>query len=456
MKASIQLAVIGAGPAGMMAARTAAAHGVDVVLLDDQPQPGGQIYRNVENQALDVAILGQEYARGLQQVQAFRQGNIAYYPDSSVWYLDKTRRLGLIQNSSSTQLVADRIVLATGAQERPMPFPGWQLPGVMTAGAGQILLKSASMVPSGPVVLAGSGPLLLLLAWQYLQAGVSVSAIVETTEPNPLRRALRYLPAALTAGDYLIKGWKLIRALRRSGTRWFKAATELEALGEDRVTGLRFNAAGETHLLDCSILLVHQGVIPDIQIAQAAGCELKWNDPQLCWQTVCDDWGESTQDGIFVAGDLGAIIGAAAAGLAGQLAGIQVAFQLGRLDKKQRDQQARSLRRQLDRHLAIRPFLDRYYRPVLSIPPDDTILCRCEEVSAGEIRQVIESGCTGPNQAKAFTRCGMGPCQGRSCSSSIELMFAGLQSKPFNEVGRFNARPPIKPVTLGQLANSEE
>ncbi|MEM7563567.1 MAG: FAD-dependent oxidoreductase [Pseudomonadota bacterium] len=456
MRDNIQLAVIGAGPAGMTAARVAARHGVDVMLFDDHPDPGGQIYRNVERQTLDSAILGNDYAKGLLLVRAFRQGKLQYYPESSVWYLDKSLQLGVLHQKSTQQFRAQRVILATGAQERSVPFPGWQLPGVMTAGAGQTILKSAGMMPAKPVVLAGSGPLLLLLAWQYLQAGVRIDAILETTPRENFRRALRYLPAAIAASDYLIKGWRMIRAIKRSGIPWYKSVTEMRAVGDDELNRIHFTCGGQSHHLDCSVLMVHQGVIPEIQIAQSAGCQLQWDDAQQCWHPERDSWGESSQSGIFTVGDLGSIVGANAAALSGQLAGLQVAFQLGALNQKQRDKQAKSIRRQLDRHLAIRPFLDSCYRMSPQIPPDETILCRCEEVSVAQLKRVIESGCTGPNQAKAFTRCGMGPCQGRSCAASVEQLFASLLSKPLNEVGRFNARPPIKPITLGQLANSEE
>ena len=169
MKTDYQLLVIGAGPAGMAAAQAAARHGVEVALLDEQSHPGGQIYRNVDSGPLaEVSMLGKDYVFGKPLVQAFRHAGLDYHAGASVWYLDKTRQLGVLKQGENHRLEAQKIILATGAQERPMPIPGWQLPGVMTAGAGQILLKSAGIVPQGRLVLAGNGPLLLLLAWQYL------------------------------------------------------------------------------------------------------------------------------------------------------------------------------------------------------------------------------------------------------------------------------------------------
>ena len=456
MKDSYQLAVIGAGPAGMAAAQTAAEHGVDVVLFDEQARPGGQIYRNIENTAVDRGLLGKDYAMGMQIVQAFRQASLDYQPDTSVWYLDKSRQIGVLQQGFSEQVSAKRIVIASGAQERPMPFPGWQLPGVMTAGAGQVLLKSAAMVPEDGVVLAGCGPLLLLLAWQYLQAGVKIAALLETTPKSNSGKALRHLPGALVASEYLFKGLQLTRAIRRSGIPWHKSVSDLRAEGDPDLKAIHFSSSGKNQCIETGLLLLHQGVIPDLQIAQAAGCGLEWHGARQSWQPKLDNWGESSQSGIFVAGDLGGIVGARAARLTGQLAGMQVAHQLGYLDNARRDKLAGSIQKARDRHLAIRPFLDAYYRiaqPAL-VPLDETLVCRCEEVTAGQIRDVIALGCHGPNQAKAFTRCGMGPCQGRLCAATVEQIFSSAQDKPVSEIGRYNARPPIKPITLGQLADS--
>jgi NADPH-dependent 2,4-dienoyl-CoA reductase/sulfur reductase-like enzyme len=204
---SYQLLVIGAGPAGMAAAQTAASHGVEVAIVDEQAQAGGQIYRNVDSSPLaDISQLGKDYVFGRQIVQSFRHAKLDYFANSAVWYLDKSGELGIVGDGVHRRVTAERIVIACGAQERPMPFPGWDKAGVMTAGAGQILMKSAAMVPTQAPVLAGSGPLLLLLAWQYLRAGVSIRAIVDTSTKGGRWSALRHLPRALAGCDTLFKG----------------------------------------------------------------------------------------------------------------------------------------------------------------------------------------------------------------------------------------------------------
>lgn len=458
IKPSYQLLVIGAGPAGMAAAQAAANHGVEVAVVDEQAQPGGQIYRNLDASPLpDINLLGKDYVFGHQQLQAFRHAHLEYFPGHSVWYLDKSGEIGIVADGVHHRVSAQRIIIACGAQERPMPFPGWQLPGVMTAGAGQILMKSAAVVPDEPPVLVGSGPLLLLLAWQYLRCGVGVRAIVDTTDKSNRWRSVPKLASALAASDYLFKGVKLMTAIKRAGVPWYRQASQLRAEGGERLQRLCFSCDGKDHQIDTSLAMLHQGVIPALHIAEAASCETLWSSAQQSWQPRVDAWGESSQSGIFISGDGAGIGGARAASLAGQLAGLQVARQLDCIEQRERDRLARPLQNARQRHLAIRPFLDAYYRVSDDrlLPEDETLACRCEEISAGEIRAVAALGCSGPNQAKAFTRCGMGPCQGRFCSATVAGILAREAGRNIEEAGRYSVRPPLKPITLGQLADSD-
>jgi NADPH-dependent 2,4-dienoyl-CoA reductase/sulfur reductase-like enzyme len=458
IKSSYQLVVIGAGPAGMAVAQTAARQGIEVAVFDEQAHPGGQIYRNVDASPLgNIDLLGKDYVFGRQLVQGFRNAAVDYFANTAVWYLHPTGELGIVAGGEHRRVTAQRIVIACGAQERPMPFPGWDKAGVMTAGAGQILMKSAAMVPSEAPVLAGSGPLLLLLAWQYLRAGVRIRALVDTTQSASRWPAMQHFPKAIAASDYLFKGLKLVTAIRRARVPWLREASNLHAEGDERLRALSFNCRGKPKRIETSLLLLHQGVIPSVHMAAAAGCETSWNDPQQCWQPTVDDWGQSSAETVFVAGDAAGIGGARAAWLAGQLTGLQIAHQLGGIEQSQRDRLASPMRNARARHLAIRPFLDSWYRVADSslVPGDETLACRCEEVSVGEIRALAAMGCSGPNQVKAFTRCGMGPCQGRFCASTVEQIFAHEAAVDPQQIGRFNARPPLKPVTLGQLASSE-
>ena len=463
MKSHYEVLVIGGGPAGLASATEAASLGLDVAVVDEQKSPGGQIYRNVS--AADDRVsnyLGKDYMRGKQLVAGFLQSGADYLNNASVWYLDERLETGLLIDGSSHFISCERLILATGAQERPMPLPGWQLPGVMTAGAGQILFKTSGILPDGRLVLAGSGPLLLLLAWQYLQAGVKIEALVDTTPRPRLREVLPGLVRALPAIEYLIKGLSLLRAIRSAGIPVYRNVADICAEGHESLEAVSFSATGGKSdgegkvRIEADTLMLHQGVIPNLRLALAAGCDVEWDQRQQSWKAGKSKWGQSSVERVMLAGDCAGIVGARAAELQGRLCALEIGHHLQKLDRGERDQVAKPVMRSLQRHLAIRPLLDVLYAPspVFQLPDDDTLVCRCEEINAGQIREAARMGCVGPNQAKAFTRCGMGPCQGCLCGSTVSALIADETSLPMEEVGFFKARAPFKPITLGELANT--
>ncbi len=449
------LVVIGAGPAGMAAAACAAQRDLRVLLIDEQPAAGGQIYRGLDyTDRVKLEVLGPDYPRGRELLDGLAQPGIRCLPESTVWQVTREREVFISRNGEADVVVADRIVLATGAMERAMPFPGWTRAGVMNAGAGQILLKGSALIPDDNAVLAGSGPLLYLLAWQYLQAGVKVGAILETTPRSNLIQAMVHLPGALRANAYLRKGIGLLRAIRRSRVPHFRGVTALRALGSAQVESVAFESGGNAHALPCSILLLHQGVVPNVQITRSLGLEHDWAPLPRCWHPRVSAWGETAIEGIYVAGDGGGIGGAEVAAQQGRLAALHAAQHLGAISVQECESQARPVRRHLAYHLAVRSFLDTLYSPAREYlcPSNETIICRCEEVTAGSVREYVRLGCLGPNQTKAFGRPGMGPCQGRLCGLTVSEVIAGARGVSPAEVGYYRVRPPIKPITLGELA----
>jgi hypothetical protein len=210
----------------------------------------------------------------------------------------------------------------------------------------------------------------------------------------------------------------------------------------------------QSHCVQTDLVLLHQGVVPNYQITASLRLPHHWDNQQLCWVPQADAWGRLALDGFLTAGDGRGIAGGAAAALQGQLAGLAALHDAGRVSELERDRQAEPLRSALRRQLHIRPFLDTLYRPKLQhrVPADDVIACRCEEVSAGELRRMVSLGCTRPNQTKAFTRCGMGPCQGRLCGLTVTEVIAHERGVSPAEVGHYRIRPPLKPITLDELA----
>lgn len=459
MHKHVDLVVIGAGPAGMSAAVEAAGHGLSVVVLDEQQSAGGQIYRNVSDSTVKQrAVLGADYEAGLALVQAFQASGARLISGASVWLVDESRKVHFLVDGRAQHIQARRLLLATGAYERPMPIPGWTLPGVMTAGAGQILLKNAGLLPSQPVVLAGCGPLLYLLAVQYLRAGVAVSAVVDTSSQADVLGAWRALPGALRGWRDLIKGLSLLRTMRAAGVKHYRAARALRIEGQAQAQALCFKTPSGNQRIEARLIFLHQGVVPNTQFSWAMRLQHQWNEHQICWQAQRDAWGETSLPGVFIAGDGGAIGGAVAAEVGGRLVALAAAFQLQSIDHDTLQRLAAPMRARLKKLLAVRPLIDAIYRPHVEnrIPASDVVICRCEEVTAGEVRGYVDLGCMGSNQAKAFGRCGMGPCQGRLCGLSVTEVIAEHRKVGVAEVGYYRLRPPVKPITLGQLADESQ
>lgn len=450
LKADYDVAVIGAGPAGLAAAATCARAGLATVLFDEESAVGGQIYRAVTRAtAARQTIIGESYGRGRVLADAFVQSGAQYVAQAAVWSLTREREIAVSIDGTSRLLRAKRVIVCTGAMERPFPIPGWTLPGVMTVGAAQSLLKSSGMVASGEVVFAGCGPLLWLTAAQYLRAGVKIAAILDTTPRANFGAALPYLPAFLFS-SYRAKGFELMREVKRA-VRVVTGVSSLAAFGDSTVREVVYATSRGEVRMPVDVLLLHQGVVPNVNLAMAAGVEHRWSETQLCWVPMLDEEGSSALEGIAIAGDGAGIAGAEAAEFRGTIAAhaamraLNVAVSGG---------DAAAARDGLKRAARGRAFLDALYRPAKNFrqPSGDTIVCRCEEITARQIVDTVALGCPGPNQMKAFLRCGMGPCQGRLCGLTVTELIAGARGLAPQQVGYFRLRPPVKPITVGELA----
>lgn len=452
LRAEYDIAIVGAGPAGMAAAAEAGGHGLSVLWLDENQGMGGQVHRGVEASPLAaVPALAGVPAAGRALAQAAAQAEADFLPGATVWHFDAARQLGVSVGGAARMVAARRVIIATGALERPMPIPGWTLPGVMSVGAAQTLLKAQGLVPEGRVVIAGSGPLVWLYAAQLLAAGSPPALLLDTTPRANWRAALPHLWGFLRS-PYAAKGAGLLARVRRGG-RVVSGVASLsirEANG-----GLEVVWPGGTAQADR--VLLHQGVVPQTNLAQAAGCEVEWDKARACFVPRTDAWGETNRPGIAIAGDTAGIGGAEAAEASGHLAALAALHALGVLDTAGRDAAAAPHRAARARWLRGRAFFDALYLPApgFRVASDEAIACRCEEVTGAALREAVRLGATGPNQAKAFLRCGMGPCQGRMCMLTVVETIAAARGVEPGSIPPMRVRSPVKPVTLAEIAAME-
>jgi NADPH-dependent 2,4-dienoyl-CoA reductase/sulfur reductase-like enzyme len=432
---SPDLLIVGGGPAGIGAAVEAAERGLSVVLLDENKAPGGRIWQALEARGAKDA----DDAAALALIQRFRASPVQAEWNATVWAIEPDGQVFWSDADGAHSIAPRTILLATGTTERPLPIPGWTLPGVMTVGAAQIALKTGGLVPSGRTWLVGQGPLLLLYATQVLDAGGQIAGVIDLSDGFAPVRALRHL--SLSALPEIRRGLAWRRRLSKAGMRWI-AASDVRAEGDTAVRTVSFRTRRGWETEDADLVLLHDGVIPSVQMTRAVGCAHTWSDTQRCWQPVVDEWGRTSVPGIRIAGDGAGIGGATAAVLSGRIAALGLT-----------GGDASALRAERARCLAVRPLLDVLFAPRPMRLDDTTLVCRCEEVTAGAVRLATRVGCQGMNQLKAYTRCGMGPCQGRTCGPIGIEVLAEARGVPISAVEPLRPRFPTKPVSVGALTS---
>lgn len=444
--------VVGAGPAGLAAACAARACGLETTLLDEQAAPGGQLLRNVESPLAQTLMDPRERKAGLRLVEDFRRSGATYHPGAVVWGMEPHCVSCTIDNVPQ-RLTAACIILAAGGMERPTPFPGWTLPGVMGAGGADILLRSGGSLTAdanAPIVLAGNGPLLLLLAGHLLDSGANVAAWLDTGRLSQRLLSGAVMPAALLDLPYLAKGLRMALRALRSRIPIIRDARDIRALGTKRLEQVSYVHKGETRHIPAAVLLRHEGIIPRTQICNALGARLRWDGLQRCWFPDLDADGLTSVDGLYVAGDGAYVHGGDASRLKGEVAGIAAARRLGVISGAEARRRSSGARRKLAVLRAARAFLRHVFAPDPRIfhVPDETLICRCECVSAGEIRKAAAEGYHEANEIKRMTRCGMGQCQGRMCGPALAEIAAAARGVSPEAVGCLHMRSPFRPVRL--------
>jgi len=455
------LLIAGAGPAGLAAAITAGQLGLRAILVDENAQAGGQYYRQTPLRLGATQKPAGQMRRGAERIA--RASDVARVRlQASVWGLDDRKRVW-IQSAAGSEVLNPRgVVLATGSYDRPIAFPGWTLPGVLTAGGAQALAKGQIVRPGTRAVVAGTGPISLVVAAQLDLVGVKVVELVEaSTVPRLALLGPRALPYPSRWRD--LPG--LLRELARAGVVLTFGSIIRSAHGAERVERacvVRVGRDGRpdestARLLDVDLVCVGYGFVASTELARIAGCALRWDPGHSQLVPRHDGWQETSVPGIFVAGEATGLGGAEMAEAQGTLAAIGVARRLGRLTERRADALAQPIRRRLRYWKGFASLLAQGF-PIPAatswLVHDDTLVCRCENITYGQVRDIVDAGARVLNDLKMGTRCGMGLCQGRICGALLPPLLADQTDGRFDRTSMFTARPPVGPVSVSGLAST--
>ncbi|MEV8253386.1 FAD-dependent oxidoreductase [Rhodoglobus sp. NPDC076762] len=465
------LAIIGAGPAGLAAAVAAADNGLDVVIIDEQQRAGGQIFRQPP---VEFSEPRRSFAAGYPWAEKLIAEAEAH---PKIQWLTGATAFGVLRDDaqapisvavsvagSSKQIPAQRVLIATGAYDLPVAFPGWTLPGVMMAGAVQGFIKSQRFLVAERLVLAGSHPLLLVVADQLVAAGADVVEVAFARGFPTLPEAWNSLGAVPGHVGLFAETAAAVVRLKRAGVRISTRTIVTSAKGTDRISAVELSPVdgdwkviGSSRRIETEALVLGYGFQPSTELARQLGCKLDWSSPKGGWVVRHDENMATTARGVYVAGEPTGVAGAEQSRAEGALAGLRVAAELnpGSVHARELDSAERGIRHaRRFSHVVEQMFMPNR-RGLTALAVAHTTVCRCELVTREDIDTVLTQNpfIDTVSATKLECRSGMGPCQGRYCEMSVAGLVSEKRDRPLDQVGRFSAHVPVKPVPLSAYAS---
>lgn len=465
-----ELAVIGAGPAGMEAAISASENGVKTVIVDNYPQVGGQYFMQLPK-TFQADKNTQTEFKGKKLESQLNSLPVTKIQNTLTWAVfkednDQNWLVGLYGKDTPKYIRAQNLILANGAYDTPIAFPGWTLPGVITCGAALILLKSQRIKPGTRALVTGTGPLILSVNAHLIAAGVEVVSVCESNQILP--KGFRYAPTMLKHWPRIKEGANYLRTIFRGKTPYKMGWSIKEAIGQDHVekavitkvdkSGKPISGTQKTFEVD--LVVTGYSLTPNTGLARMIGCALDYQPQKGGWIPVRDHNMESSLPGVFIVGDGAAIGGAENAQLEGKIAGTAVAVKTGHLNANIAENFIQQVKPNLRSQQQFGILYGDLFTPqsgLISLATDQTILCRCEEVTFGEIKQAVLMGARTIGEVKMITRTGMGNCQGRMCEHSVNnAVVEALSSElvTHQSIGHYSVRPPLHPIPESYLAEA--
>ena len=456
----VDLVVLGAGPAGVAAANVASKEGAEVVIIDENSSAGGQIYRAPPNEFQPQnSFKSDEFREGEKQRNILENSNLTALFKHRVWSVSSDLVVSTVGPNGLSSWHARSLIIANGALERIIPFPGWTIPGVIGLAASTILLKSQYVLPGQSTVVAGCGPLLIAVANGIIKSGGKVSAIIDLNSKSDWIKAF---PRLLSRPDQLFKGMSWFANIMKAGIKLYGGHAVTNTKQVDNVLRISIapiNSAGSIldsknqKIVEGDCLAIGHGLFPSTEITRLLKAKHIYDPLKGGWVPLIDDDFRSSIPGVYIAGDATGISGAFSAVQKGRIAGMAAVRDLNMMSSKKYKAKNKSERTTLKKNenfgkAAVR--LMKFRPELIQTITSETIVCRCEDVFRSEIDEAIESGARDLNQLKAWTRCGMGPCQGRTCSEAIEAILASkVGSREL--AGQWTGRTPLRPVPIEQI-----
>ena len=463
---TFDLVIIGGGPAGIAAASTAAEHGLEVAIIDERPTLGGQIYKRVGPgfKVKSAKEVGKDYYLGEKLIAELDNSTVKLYFETIVATIENSEVVVVQSGKNAERLSYRKLLVSPGAYDRPVVFPGWTLPGVITAGAAQSLVKTQRVLPGSRIFFAGSGPLALAFPAQLSGYGANIVGIIEAAPRPGILKSIRIALSVLGNFDLLRDAAKYQTHLLSNRIPMNYRRIIVSANGKHRVESVTHARVdknwrvipGTEKTVEVDALCIGYGFFPSVELFRLLGCELGYEESRGGTVVKLDEWGATTVANVFGAGDGTGISGSYVAIARGRLAALKIAAELGKISESSLSKLTAGFRKTLNRRVKFQSAINRAYEiksGIYGLADEKTVICRCESVTLESILPVLEST-VDPSVVKAYTRCGMGMCQGRNCQRQISALIAEKAKIPISQITQATPRFPTKPISLGQIADS--